>query len=97
MPLSTEVFVMAVFIAGCPFFYLILRDSNLQGRVFFMTAYLLLMFSNIFTVVEEFWLNWFFNLGEHAFITLGSAMLLMAVFKLTEKPGRATPPRFFKD
>lgn len=95
MPLSTEVFVMVIFIAGGPFFYLILWDSNLQGREFFMTAYILLAFSNIFTVVEEFWLNWFFNLCEHAFITMGAAMLLAAVMKLTAKAGRANHPRRF--
>lgn len=85
MPLSTEVFVMCIFIAGGPFFYFILRDSGLKGRIFFMLAYFFLTLSNIFTVIEEFWLNFLFNLFEHLFITLGSIMMLVAITKLTGK------------
>lgn len=85
MPLSTEVFVMAIFIAGVPFFYFILQDSDLQGRIFFMLAYVLLTLSNIFTVLEEFWLNTLFNTLEHIFITLGSISMLVAIIKLTKK------------
>ena len=85
MPLSTEFFVMAIFIVGSPFFFFMLRDSDLQGRRFFMGAYIFLTLSNIFTVVEEFWLNAIFNICEHASIALGSIMILVAVIKLTAK------------
>jgi hypothetical protein len=85
MPLSTEIFAMVVFITGVPFFYFMLRDSDLQGRRYFMGAYVFLTLSNIFTVVEEFWLYFFFNTCEHFFIALGSIMMLVAVLKLTTK------------
>ena len=93
MRLSTEIFAMSIFITGCPFFYAILRDSELQGRRFFMWAYALLMISNIFTVVEEFWLNSLFNTCEHASIALSSTMILVAVIKLTTKKKPENPPR----
>jgi hypothetical protein len=93
MRLSTEVFAMAIFITGGPFFYFILRDSDLQGRRFFMWAYALLMLSNIFTVVEEFWLNSLFNTCEHSSIAIGSIMILVAVFKLTTKNKPDNAPR----
>jgi hypothetical protein len=85
MRLSTEIFSMAIFIAGGPFFYFILHDCDIQGRRFFMWAYALLMLSSIFTVAEEFWLNSLFNTFEHSSIALGSIMLLVAVIKLTTK------------
>ena len=83
MPLSTEVFVMAIFIAGLPVFYFILKDSDLRGRRFFILACISLTLSNIFTVVEEFWLNAFFNGCEHLFITIGSIMMFAAIMKMT--------------
>ena len=85
MLLSSEIFVLAIFIIGGPFFYCILRDSCLPGCKFFMWAYLLLTLSNIFTVVEEFWLNSFFNTCEHSSIAIASILLLVAVIKQTAK------------
>lgn len=83
MPLSTEVFVMTIFIAGFPFFYIILRDSKMKGRISFLWAYIFLTLSNVFTVVEEFRWNTLFNSLEHLFITFGAIMLLVAVISLT--------------
>lgn len=83
MPLSTEVFVMVIFIVGLPFFYAILKNSGMRGGGFFMISYLLMTLSNTFTVLEEFWLNGLFNFCEHAFITAGAVMMLSGVLKLT--------------
>lgn len=83
MPLSTEVFVMMIFISGLPFFYVILRDSGLPGKSYFLLAYVFLVMCNCFTVVEEFWLNSFFNFCEHLFISLASVVTLLAVLKMT--------------
>jgi hypothetical protein len=83
MPLSTEVFVMIIFICGLPFFYIIFKDSGLKGKGFFMLAYCSLALSNCFTVVEEFWLERLFNMGEHAFIAIGSILMLVALLKMT--------------
>ena len=88
MPFSTEVFVMAIFIAGFPFFYMLLRDAGLQGRNYFMAAYVCLLLSNIITVVEELYWNAFFNFCEHFFITLASMMMFVAILKLTTKRKR---------
>ena len=88
MPLSTEVFVMIIFISGMPFFCGILRNSCLKGAGYFMLAYICFTLSNTFTVVEEFWLNTLFNFGEHLFISIGSAMMLVAVWKMTHKGKR---------
>lgn len=83
MSLSTELFVMTIFIAGSPFFYFVLRDSDLRGRNYFMYAFLSLVFSNIFTVIEEFGMYTFFDTCEHVFITIASIMMFIAVFKMT--------------
>jgi len=83
MPLNTEVFVMIIFIAGLPFYYGLLRDSDLNGSSFFLLAYIFLLLSNIFTVIEEFWLNYFFNICEHLFITLSAIMFIIAIYRLT--------------
>ena len=94
MPLSTEVFVMSIFIFGLPFFYAILCNSGMPGRKSFMTAYILLTLSNIFTVIEEFWLNYFFNLCEHCFIALGSIAMLIAIVDFTSGNDYEKPPVF---
>lgn len=83
MPVSTEVFVMVIFISGLPFFYVILKDSGLQGEGYFFWAYVLLVMCNCFTVVEEFWWNSFFNFCEHFFITLAAVAILLGVLQLT--------------
>ena len=82
MPLSTEIFVMIIFWSGLPFFYVILKGSALPSRAFFFIAYNFLVVSNTCTVVEEFWLNAFFNFCEHSFIALASVTLFAAIFKL---------------
>lgn len=97
MRLTTEIFAMAIFITGGPFFYFILRDSELQGRRFLMWAYALLTIANISTVVEEFWLNFLFNTCEHSCIALGSIMILAAVIKLTKKNQPNNIPRMSND
>ena len=84
MPLSTEIFVMVIFLAGAPLFYFMLKGSELQGHRYFLLSYISLALSNICTVVEEFLLNSFFNACEHFFISIGAFLLLMAVIKLTK-------------
>lgn len=84
MPLSTEVFVMIIFISGLPFFYALLRDCDLEGRLYFGTGYILLTLSNIFTVIEEFWLYAFFNASEHACIAGGAFMMFIAILKMVK-------------
>ena len=85
MPLSSELFVMVIFLIGIPIILYTLRDSELPEHRFFMAAYLSLVLSNIFTVLEEFWLTSFFNFLEHLFITFASVAFLMAVIRMTSR------------
>ena len=89
MQLSSEIFVMVIFIIGLPIIIFILRDSDLPEHRFFMAAYLLLSFSNIFTVVEEFKYGVLFNFLEHLFITAASIFFFTAVLKLTSRQKKA--------
>jgi membrane protein implicated in regulation of membrane protease activity len=88
MEMSSEIFVMVVFIIGTPIVYFTLRDSELPAHHLFMTAYLLLLFSNIFTVVEGFLFYSLLNFLEHLFITFAAFTLLAAVIKLTARERR---------
>lgn len=87
MPLSTEIFVMLIFIAGLPFYYFLLRDPQLEGCQWFLAAYIFLVLSNIATVAEEFFWNQGLNFFEHLFIALSSVMFVMAILKLTRTSG----------
>lgn len=90
MPLSTEVFVMIIFISGIPFFYTIFHDSGLKGAVLFMLAYICLTVSNCLTVLEDFWLNSLFNFGEHLFISIAAVLMFAAIFRMILDKGRKT-------
>ncbi|MBN2711853.1 MAG: hypothetical protein JXR97_05370 [Planctomycetes bacterium] len=46
-------------------------------------AYVFLLLSNTFTVVEEFWFSDFFNLLEHCSIMGSSVCMLVAILQLT--------------
>lgn len=82
---------MIIFIIGYPFIYLNLKGSGLLGRHNFMRAYVFLMLSNIFTVIETFSLAEFFNICEHVFILFGSIMFLLAVIELTGENYKKPP------
>lgn len=84
MILSTELFVMVVFIIGFPLFTGALRGAELPGSLFFILSYLFLLLSNIFTVIEEFCLYNVFNTLEHLMIAAGALMMLIAVWTLTK-------------
>jgi len=83
MPLSTEIFVMAIFLAGAPLFFFMLKGSELKGHQYFLCSYTCLTLSNICTVVEEFFLNSFLNACEHSFISISALFMLIAVVQLT--------------
>jgi hypothetical protein len=76
---------MAIFMAGVPFFYLMIRDVELRGRKYFWFAYLSLTLSNISTVLEEFYWNDFFNLLEHGSIAVGAVFLLIGVIQFSRQ------------
>ena len=83
MELSSEVFVMFLFIIGLPLFFSILRDRTIPEHWLFMLVYFLLTLSNIFTVVEEFRFEKQFNLLEHCSISLAAVTMLTAVIRLS--------------
>ncbi len=83
MNLTTEFFVLCIFLVGLPFFYSMLRDSGLKAWRFFFASYLFLALSNIFTVIEGFGFHDFFNLCQHLSIALSSQAMLFAILQLT--------------
>jgi len=85
MNLSSEFFVLAVFLAGIFLYWRLLRDSALPGRHLFLTAFLFFLVSNIATVVEEFLFYNFFDMLEQICITGGSLFLLAGILKLTAR------------
>ncbi|MBP9022194.1 MAG: hypothetical protein KBH06_03230 [Spirochaetes bacterium] len=85
MPISTEIFVMIVFAIGYPLFWNLIVRSKIKGKKYFIAAYTAILFSNIFTVLEEYYFAEIFNALEHISITIGSIFLLVAVVKFTGK------------
>ena len=83
MPISSEVFVMLLFVAGAPIFISILKKRYIPEHRLFLLSYLFLMFSNIFSVVEEFWFECLFNPLEHLFITFAAVSMLTTVVRLS--------------
>ena len=81
MTLTTEFFVLIIFMFGLPFFYGLLRDSGIRAWGYFFISYLFLALSNIFTVVEDIGFYRLFNLCQHAAIAVSSAALLTAVIQ----------------
>lgn len=74
---------MVIYLIGFPLFTGLILRTGLPGSGYFITAYFFLMCSNIFTVVEEFGLNSFFNSCEHISITIGAVAMLMAIIQFT--------------
>ena len=91
MALSSEVFVMLLFIVGVPLFHSILKDRTIPEHRLFMLVYLLLTLSNIFTVFEEFLFGRLFNTLEHLFITFAAVTMLAAVIRLSRHGKRQHP------
>jgi len=79
---STEVFVMIIYIIGVPLFAGVIRSADLPGAGLFITAYLFLVLSNTFTVVEGLWFESLFNFLEHASITISSMLFFAATSRL---------------
>lgn len=82
MPLTTEVFVMVIYILCLPLCLMGFRAANVPGSLFFMLSYCGLVLSNIFTVVETFWLEDFFNFLEHSCLLFTGVSILIAVRSL---------------
>lgn len=72
MTLSTEVFVLMIFLIGFPLFWGVLRNAKLPGARWFLLTYFFMLCSNIFTVLEEFAWNTLFNTLEHASLCAGA-------------------------
>ncbi|HOU83954.1 MAG TPA: hypothetical protein PK158_03845 [Spirochaetota bacterium] len=85
MPISTEIFVMIVFAIGYPLFWNLIIRSKIKGKNYFIAAYTAILFSNVFTVMEEYYFAKIFNALEHISIAIGAVFLLAAVVKFTGK------------
>lgn len=79
MSLTTELFVMVIYVLCLPIVLIGFRSAQVPGAVFFILAYSCMVLSNIFTVIEAFWLEEIFNFLEHSCLLVSSACMLMAV------------------
>lgn len=92
MPLTTEMFVLILYMVGFPLCISLVRSEKLPGAIYFGLAYFCLLLSNVFTVLEEWFLENMFNHLEHGFITFGSLFILLGVKKLTGQRTRGLDP-----
>ena len=82
MQLTSEAFVLVIFIVGFPFLYSIFRETDIPGRRWFLLAYSSLTLSNFFTVIESLMLHNLFNLCEHIFIMAAAVLILLGCIQL---------------
>lgn len=79
---------MIIYIIGVPIFIGVIRSANLPGAVVFISAYVCLLLSNIFTVLEEFWFAAQFNFLEHVSITISAVLFFAAIGRLLASRSR---------
>ena len=84
MQLTTEMFVLVIYIAGLPLCFKLFSSLTLPGGKHFSLAYLSFTISNIFTVFETWFAETLLNIFEHLSITLGTMFLFLAVRKIVE-------------
>ena len=79
MILSTEIFVFIVFLIALPVFIFLFRSAKIPSSGYFLTAFVCLLASNIFTVAEMWFFSHIFNLLEHLSIALSSVFFFWAL------------------
>jgi len=89
MIISTELFVLVVFVLAFPIVIFLFRSADLPGDKFFLAAFSFLLLSNIATVVEEFFLPEFFDILENGSIAISSFWFFLAVHKLISQRTRS--------
>ena len=89
MTLDSEYFVLIVFILSTLLIWKPLRNSDLRGKSWLFLSLLSYLLSNVFTIVEGWAFPIAFNRAEHAFILLGSLLMLIGLGK--SFPGRRDP------
>jgi len=82
MIISSEIFDLVVDLIGMPLCWLLIRNTNLAGASFLLGALFSLLLSNIFTVIEGFYRETFFNGLEHMTITLSAVLIFVFVVNL---------------
>ena len=85
MDLSSEIFVLILFIIALPVLILLYRSTPMPGAKYFLAAYICLIFSNTFTVIETWYLYNIFNMLEHIFITVSSGFFFVFIWRLTNR------------
>jgi hypothetical protein len=79
MTLTTEIFVLAVFLLALPVLFFLFKSTQFPGAHCFLTAFIFLLCSNIFTVIEMWIYPGLCNLLEHLSITLSSVFFFIAL------------------
>lgn len=87
----TELFVVILNLIGLPLFTAVIRAPGLPGNSFFVAAYITILFSNISSILEGFWLAEAFNFLEHAMIALSSLLFLIAIRKFVRGRNISSP------
>lgn len=83
---TTEIFVLVLFILSFPISITLLKSAELPGDRYFFSAYIFLLLSNAFTVIEEYFFYEFFDLLEHFSIAMSAFLLFLAIRKFTRSP-----------
>ncbi len=91
MGITTEIFVLAVFVVALPIYLLMLKSAKLPGEIFFLSAYLFFLLSNILTVIEGWILPDIMNIFEHLAITTGSLCFMLGIKALVESRINGVP------
>jgi len=87
--ISTELFVLVVFVLAFPIVIMLFKSADLPGDKYFLAAFCFLLVSNIATVVEEFYLPKFFDILENGSIAISSFFFLLAIHKLIRHQTRS--------
>lgn len=85
MDSSTEIFVLILFVIALPVLIFLYKSTPMPGAKYFLVAYICLILSNIFTVIEAWYFFDFFNTLENIFITICSIFFFVFIWKLTNR------------
>jgi len=83
--LSSEIFVLIVFITALPICVSSLKSTSFPEKRTFLFSYVCFLLSNVCTVLETWFFETILDLFEHLFMSLGAFFLLWAIWKWPKK------------
>lgn len=91
MDVSTEIFALAIFVIALPVLILIFKPTNLPGAKWFLAAYICLLLSNTFSVIESWVFYDISNFLEHIFTAISSVLFFIAIRIFTTRRADSQP------